>query len=345
MGIGARGGLPCVRSDLPMDKTQQGKQEWWRRLFLTCIGLLLLALIGALAAPEFRRAAEPLVDLSSPAASGGGGAATAHKPGLRFAVAATWSVESTFSTYQRLVRRIARDVGREEVFLLRPSYAALREIVEKRDVDVALACTGPYVCSQAAKRMKLLVKPEFTPALKYRSVVLVPANSTRTDLTDLCGCTMGFSDRESFTGYFVPCAALADRGLDPGRCLKKMVFTGNHERSIQAVAGGIVDAAAVHSVVWHSAVKEDPTLPERVRELWVSDTYGEPPVVVPAGLDHALEEALLRAFLSLDGDAEGQEILAALGIVRFVRAKEEDYRSAAELYARLKSAPGMESRF
>jgi phosphonate transport system substrate-binding protein len=80
---------------------------------------------------------------------------------LRFAVAAMVSAEATFSTYKRLVQRICRDIDLREVFLISPSYAAVRNDIERGDLDVAFVCTGTYVHARRAGRLKLLVRPEF----------------------------------------------------------------------------------------------------------------------------------------------------------------------------------------
>ncbi len=146
---------------------------------------------------------------------------------------------------------------------------------------------------------------------------------------------MAFTDPESHTGCLVPSVTLAERGWEVDSFFGRLVFTGSHDRSINAVAIGLVDAAAVDALVWESAKGQDPSLAERVKVIWASETYGPPPIVVPVGLDQALEDSLLEAFLALDSDEEGQQILSVIGIKRFVPAREEAYQTAAELYRRV----------
>jgi phosphonate transport system substrate-binding protein len=259
---------------------------------------------------------------------------------LRFAVATMVSAESTFSTYRQLVRRICRDVGREEAFVLRPSYAEVRQALENGQVDVALVCTGTYSRSVAGRRVKLLVEPELEDGRVYQSLILVPAESPARSIEDLAGAVMAFTDPESNTGYFVPSVMLREQGHEASTFLRKTMFTGSHDRSIRAVALRIVDAAAVDSLVWESAKEEDPALAKQVRVVWASEPFGPPPVVVPADLDETLQSSLRKAFLGLAEDKEGRGILSRIGIRRFVDARPEDYDSALRLYERFAALEG-----
>ena len=71
-----------------------------------------------------------------------------------------------------------------------------------------------------------------------------------------------------------------------------------------------------------------------MREIWSSDTFGPPPVIVSSDLNENLENSLKKAFLKLNEDEEGRKILSAIGIERFVPAREDEYRTAVELYKR-----------
>lgn len=254
---------------------------------------------------------------------------------LRFAVATMVSAEATFSTYQQLVRRICRDVGRPGAFVVRPSYTDVRRQLEAGKVDVALVCTGTYIYGLPSGRIKLLAQPEFVEGLQYRCLLLVPAQSRFKTMEDLRGMVMAFTDRESNTGCLVPTAMLASRDHDPASFFRKVIFTGSHDRSIRAVATKIVDCAAVDSLIWYSSINQDPSLTHKVRVIWQSESFGPPPIVVPVSLPEGLQARLQKAFLGLDKDEEGRHILSDIGIRRFVSPRPESYRSAIKMYQRL----------
>ena len=323
------------------------KQSRFRRrraaLLAVCLALLLAGVIAALGRWNLRQAEEPWVDFSDTVnlARPAPVAHTVSDDQLRFAIATMWSAESTFVMYRRLVTRIATAVGRKEAFVIRPTYPDLRDALDRQQVDVAFVGTGPYVCSLRGGQIKLLVQPEFEPGLTYRSVLLVPAGRSVRSLVGLCGATVAFSYPESFAGCFVPYMELVRMGFEPGTFFKKIVFTGNHERSIEAVRTGVVDAATVHSIVWNSWKCSHPAMASGLTEGWSSDAYGPPPVVVPTDLPPALEAGLRSAFLGLDADEDGRQILAALAIKRFVPGNPEDYGSAIQLYERFRASPGV----
>lgn len=253
---------------------------------------------------------------------------------LRFAVATMWSVESTFTMYRQLSERIAKDVGLQESLIIRSTYKALRQAIENNEIYIAFVCTGPYVSLLSRGHIKLLVTPEFVNGELYHSVIIVPSDSPINSVMDLKGKTLGCSDPESFTGYIIPFVMLKEQGINPDKFFKNIVFTGSHDRSIYAVDRGIVDAAAVHSIVWESAKRDDPSLKIRLKEIWQSDMYGPPPVIVSSNLKNTFTDSLKNAFLNLNKDPEGKKILAAIGIERFVPAKENEYISAVRLYKR-----------
>ncbi|NOZ22524.1 MAG: phosphate/phosphite/phosphonate ABC transporter substrate-binding protein [Planctomycetes bacterium] len=311
-------------------------REGARRVLL-CV--LAAALVGALwIFSRFIGAGEPLVDLSQraridlPAHAGG-----ERKKGIRFAVASMVNLESTFQQYRQLVKRVCRDAGYEETFVLRPSYADVRHALEEGQVDVAFVCTGTYVCAASRGRLKLLVQPELQGGRDYRSLLVVPSSSSAKTWSDVRGGVMAFTDPESFTGCLVPSLVLAERGDSAASFFRRTVFTGSHDRSIQAVAQGIVDMAAVDSLIWDAAKRDSPDLARRVKVLWSSECFGPPPVVVPKSLDATREGALRRAFLSLSNDVEGRRILSAIGIKRFVPARPEDYYTAIAVCKRFRA--------
>ena len=309
-------------------------------MILSCAlltGLSVAVVFGTRKALEFRR---PFVDISQrisvepePGPAGG-------ETRLRFAVATMVSAEATFSTYRKLVRRISRDVGRQGEFVMRPSYAKVRRKLESGELDVAFVCTGTYVHALRGKRIKLLVQPEFANGRQYRCLFLVPAGSSARKIEDLQGKVMAFTDPESNTGCLVPSATLLAMGHNAESFFKRVIFTGSHDRSILSAAAGVVDCAAVDSLVWESVASQDPDLAERVRVIWRSEPFGPPPIVVPTGLPKALETSLRDAFLTLHEDPEGREILSAIGIRRFTPARPESYQTAVDLYRRLQRGGG-----
>lgn len=295
-------------------------------LALIFVGAATLILWGIL---QWLSPGGPVIDMSQVAPPS---RTPARQDRLRFAIATMVSPQETFVSYKRLVELIGRKVGLEGGIVLRPTYKEVRLMLEQGSVDVAFVCTGTYLHGRETGRIELLAQPVFTEGLSYRCVLIIPKHSPAKSLEDLAGKTMAFTDPESNTGYLVPCAVLINRGHDPEKFFGKIVITGSHDRSIQAVANGMVDAAAVDSLVFYAMKKKNPALSEKVRVIWQSEPFGPPAIVVPAGLDKDLKSALQEALLRLHETNDGREALTAIGIEKFHEPHEADYNSAYLLF-------------
>lgn len=251
---------------------------------------------------------------------------------FRFAVASMISAEDTWVTYKELVNYVADHVGGETSMILRPSYSDVRILLEKNIVDLALVCTGTYIMCSRAGTVDLIAVPRFKDDINYRCMFVVGADSTINDIADLRGRTFAFTDPESNTGCIVPCWAVMKQGHSPETYFRKIIYTGSHDRSLYAVAKGVVDGAGVDSLVFYSFVETHPEMKERLRVVWESEPFGAPPIVVPAGLAEDAKEQLREIFLSMSLDVKGRTILDGLGIECFRIPRPDEYDSAHRIW-------------
>ena len=117
------------------------------------------------------------------------------------------------------------------------------------------------------------------------------------------------------------------QGRQPATFFAKTLFTYSHDNSIEAVAEGVVDGAAVDSLIYDYLQGTNPSLVARTRVIHRSPPFGAQPVVVPKNLDQAIKRALRDLFLGLDQDLGGREILKNLGVDRFIQGDDSLYSS------------------
>lgn len=291
-------------------------------------GLLTLLLLGACAttpAPVIR-----LADLHPlPAATAG-----ALVP-LRISVASVISPRGTVESYQPLLDYLGARLGRPLQLVQRRTYAETNDLVGRGDVDMAFICTSAYISGRDAYGMTLLAAPQVAGATTYHSLLLVPAASGARSMADLRGAVFTFTDPTSFSGRVYPTAMVLELGERPEQFFGRIFYTYSHDDAINAVAGGLADAAAVDSLVYDFAVARDPSLAERVRVIHRSPPFGIPPVVVGPDVRPQLRAELQAILLGMADDTspEAQAALQALGVERFVPIGDRAYDSARAVVA------------
>lgn len=125
------------------------------------------------------------------------------------------------------------------------NYVGLIEAMKAKKVDFAFFSSSTYVFAEQQAQAKVLLKKVWHEPYYY-SVIVTPQKSGIKKLKDLKGKKMAFVDDKSSSGYLYPQVALRKEGLTD-KDFKEVVFTGNHQASIQFLEAKKVDAAAVFS--------------------------------------------------------------------------------------------------
>ena len=252
-------------------------------------------------------------------------------PPLRVAIAAMISPESTMKYYGDLLKLIGDRTGRRTVFLQRKTYAEVNRLLERKEVDIAFVCSGPYVTGHDTFGMEILAVPEVGGKSVYHSYILAHRDSNVRSFDDLQGRRFAFTDPNSNTGSLVPRYMLAREGQTPDGAFSETFFTYSHDNSIKAVAEGLADGASVDSLVWEFINATDPSFTARTRIVEKSPPYGIPPVVVHPGLDADLKQRLRDVFLTLHDDEDAALLMGELHIERFVGGDDRTYDSVREM--------------
>ncbi|NOZ48904.1 MAG: phosphate/phosphite/phosphonate ABC transporter substrate-binding protein [Chloroflexi bacterium] len=293
--------------------------------------LLSLALLGFVLSACGTAHAEtlPYIDLSvrTPLPS----AQEADIVPLRIAVAAIISPQGNVESYANLATYLGERLGRPVELVQRRTYAEVNELIANGTVDLAFVCTSAYVDGHDKFGMELLVAPQINGDLVYHSVLIVPAASPATSMADLQGKSFAFTDPMSFSGRVYPSYLIKQLGSTPEAFFGHVFFTYSHDRAIKSVAASIADGAAVDSLVLDYAMRNDPTLAQRIKVIHRSPAFGIPPVVVPPSLPPRQKALLRELLLSMHEDPVGKQVLDGLGIDRFVPIDDTAYVEIRQL--------------
>ncbi len=266
-------------------------------------------------------------------------AATASTPGtgvVRMAVGSVLSAVATSDLYEELADYLAQELDRPVELVQGKTYAETNDLVKSGDVTLALVCTNPYLQGRDDFGMELLVAPQVNGETAYYSVLIAGKDVEASSLADLRGASFAFADPLSNSGRLAPLYQLALLGESPDLFFGRTIFTYAHDSSIRAVATGIVDAAAVDSLVFDRLRSSEPEMMAGVKVVTKWGPFGISPVVVNPRLDPVLKAQLREVLLGMDEDAQGRRVLTDLAIDRFIVPEDSIYDSVREMRAFLR---------
>ena len=260
---------------------------------------------------------------------------------FKIGLAAMISPKETITHYKSIMDYVGSKLGRPVEMVQKKTYDEMDAALQKRELDVAFVCSGPYVRDRDRFGAELLVAPQSYGKPVYYAYIIVPKSSPAKALADLAGKRFGFTDPKSNTGKLVPSYMVAKRfSKMPEAFFGKVVFTYSHDKSIEAVGQGQVDGASVDSLIYDFVAKKNPAATANTRILEKSPPYGIPPVIVNKSIDPATREKLKEIFLKMHEDPKGKQILGELFIDKFVVPQDKDYDSVREMEAWIASQQG-----
>jgi len=207
-------------------------------------------------------------------------------------------------------------------------YASAVEALVGKKVD--MVWYGGFTFVQARIRSNNGVIPlvQRTEDQKFRSVFITRADSGIKTLADLKGKTFTFGSPSSTSGHLMPRSFLMQAKIDPDKDFRQLAYSGAHDATIAAVAGGKVQAGALNISVWEKFVNEKKVNTSQVKVFYTTPPYYDYNWTVRSDLDRKLREGITQAFLDLSpATAEGREILELQRATRFVPTKAENYVS------------------
>jgi phosphonate transport system substrate-binding protein len=276
---------------------------------------------------------------AGPPTSSIGTTADAPAPPLRIAIAPVISPEASLGLYRGLVDYLAESLGREGTLLLQSSYSETNALLRLKQCDVAFVCTNAFVMGERDFGMQAIVVPVVHGVTVYRSFLIVPRQSRASSLLDLRGFRFGSGDLLSTTGWLYPAQLLRREGQNPDRFFSEHVVTGSHDRSVRATANGLVDGAAVDSLVYEHLTEVEPELAAKTKVIAKSPEYGMPPIVVHPEISATLKAGLVDAMTKMHLDATGKAVLTSLDIDRFAVPDPETWDAVRALVDERDRAP------
>jgi phosphonate transport system substrate-binding protein len=227
--------------------------------------------------------------------------------------------------FKPLGEYLEKKLGMPVEFTPVTDYAAAVEALIHHKID--LVWFGGFTFVQAKVRSNNEVVPlvQREEDEKFKSV-FITSDKNISRLEDLRGKTFSFGSESSTSGHLMPRYFLLAAKINPDTDLKRIAFSGAHDATVAAVAGGKVDAGALNISVWEKMLKENKADLNRVRVFFTTPEYYDYNWTVRADMEPELRQKITAAFLSLNkSDAQGKEILDLQRASKFIPTKAENY--------------------
>ncbi len=255
-------------------------------------------------------------------APAGGSDAQAQEP-LRVGLVPNQNPEKVEAEYAPLGEYLSEELGTEVELSVPASYNAVVEAMASGELDLAYFGGLTYVQARERAKVHPLVT-EINPRTHdttYRSVIIVPADSPIREVSELRGKDFAFGSVSSTSGSLYPSIMLKEAGIDHRTDLGETTYTGGHDATAQAVAGGRVDAGGIEDRILYRLQEEGAIEKGSVRVIEESASIQGYPWVVRDDLPDDLENAITDAYLNM----EDPKLLDLLGAEGYERVEAGDY--------------------
>ncbi len=221
---------------------------------------------------------------------------------------------------------LAKKLGMKVEFTPVTDYAASVEGLITNKLDMVWFGGFTFVQANVRSGGKVVPLVQREEDEKFQSV-FITTNKSINKLEDLKGKNFSFGSESSTSGHLMPRYFLLAAKINPDADMKRISFSGAHDATVAAVAGGKVDAGALNISVWEKLVESKKVDPTKVRVFYTTPGYYDYNWSVRSDLDPAVRKKLTDAFLSLTPDTpEGKQILELQRATRFIPTKAENYK-------------------
>jgi phosphonate transport system substrate-binding protein len=256
---------------------------------------------------------------------------------LRFV---TFLAPTIFPVYQFIANYIARSVGCRAELTNGVSF----DQFETNQADAGFICGLPYVklTRQHPPPVELLAAPVL-PGERYQgrpvyfSDVIVHRDSSFNTFPDLRGSVWAYNEPGSHSGYNITRYRLLMLDETLG-FFGRVVQAGSHQKAIEMVCSGAVDAAAIDSQLLAVEIQNRPAIATKLRIIEALGPSPGLPIVAARRLPETLKSGLRAALIQMDKDPEARQQLARGCIERLVPMTDANYNPIREMLAAAEAA-------
>jgi phosphonate transport system substrate-binding protein len=259
---------------------------------------------------------------------------------LRVGFVPAENAQQVLQNAQPIIELLRQKLGMEIQPFVAADYTGIVEALRVKKLDVAFLAPASYVLAKNEANIKVILKSERKGIPYYYAAIITRADSGIKTLEDLRGRTFAFGDSLSTTGNVIPRKMLKERGIDPARDFKQILYAGAHDATVLAVFNGKVDAGATYAnspdsedTAWIRYLKKPEDI-RKIRAIAFSEPIPADNLVISVDLDDGVAKKIEELFIELSRDPKGKKMLRDLyQIDGFVPASDKDYDSVRRAFA------------
>ena len=259
---------------------------------------------------------------------------------LRVGFVPAEDAQQVMQNAQPIVEILRRQLGMEVQPFVATDYTGVVEALRVNKLDIAFLTPASYVLAKNEANVKVVLKSERKGIPFYYAAIITRADSGIKTLGDLRGKSFAFGDSLSTTGNIIPRRMFKERGIDPVRDFKQVLYSGGHDATVLAVLNRKVDAGATYAnspdsndTAWMRYLKNSEDV-KQIHAIAFSEPIPADNLVVSASLDEVIAKKIVAVFVELSRDPEGKKMLRDLyQIDGFVPATDKDYDSVRQAFA------------
>lgn len=244
---------------------------------------------------------------------------------LKIAILPTVTTEQQQQRIQRLDEYLEQRLGISVEIQLTPSYAKTVDLLVEEKVQMAYL--GPLTYIQAKER-----NPNIEPIVAhiekrtgrpwYNSVIIVKTDSDIQITKDLVGVRFGFVSPASTSGFLMPTSHFQEIGINPYEDFIAIEYAGGHDKNINALIAGKVDAIAVDYPTYLEFKSLNKLPSEEYKVIWQSDPIPNSPLVISSKLPNSLKIELKKALIDAP---EGLVGISGIESSGYTLVSDQDY--------------------
>lgn len=271
---------------------------------------------------------------------------SSEQQAFTIAYAPNESTEQSADARSAMSADLGKKLGREVKEISASDYNGIIEALRTKKADMAYL--GPEGIALADKRLDgnidvIVMKAPGGDKAKatYHSVFITKADrSDINSLQDVKGKKMAFVDPGSTSGNLIPTSmlikAFPNENLDSEalhmneKFFSSAMYAGKHQASIQAVAKGDVDVAAVSDQILQAEINSGNVNAQDIKVIATSDPIPSEGMIIRADMDQNLRRTLTEFLLQYANEDYFSKVIKVKG-ARFVEASKADYQPIIEL--------------